>query len=100
MTDIACMLEISKPSVNRAVRSLKNFGLVHHEKYGTLTLTNEGQKIAKDVYFRHRVITEFLIEKLKIEPKIAEEEACKIEHAISSETLRKIVKYSKNDIEN
>ncbi len=95
ITDIAKFLALSKPSVNRAVKTLKEANLVVHEKYGTITLTKKGEELAKGVYFRHKTLMNFLVNDLKIEPKTAEQEACRIEHDISEESLKKLIAYSK-----
>lgn len=94
ITDLAAELSISKPSANRAVDTLRKDGLVLHEKYGTITLTTHGEEIAKDVYFRHQSLLRFLVENLGVEPKLAEEDACRMEHVISEETLRRLIAYS------
>lgn len=96
VTDIAKVLGISKPSVTRAIKSLKNNSLVIQEKYGKIVLTPEGDKIAKSVYSRHKVLRKFLTEVLKISEDTAEIDACKIEHIISKETLEGIEKFLKN----
>lgn len=96
ITDIALFMNLSKPSVNKAVSTLKESGLLEHEKYGTIKLTESGTKLAKEIYFRHETLTKFFIETLDIEPEIAENEACKIEHIISRQTLNKLVDYMKN----
>lgn len=95
ITDIAAKLKLSKPSVNKAINLLKNSGLVGHEKYGNIVLTDEGRKIAKEIYYMHNTLKEFLINELNIDPEIAEYEACGIEHVISKDSLNKLVKYSK-----
>lgn len=96
ITDIALFMNLSKPSVNKAVSTLKENGLLEHEKYGAIKLTVSGTKLAKEIYFRHETLTKFFIETLGIEPEIAEDEACKIEHIISRQTLSKLVDYMKN----
>ena len=96
ITDIALFMNLSKPSVNKAVSTLKENGLLEHEKYGAIKLTEYGTKLAKEIYFRHETLTKFFIETLGIEPEIAEDEACKIEHIISRQTLNKLVDYMKN----
>ena len=53
VTDIANFLDISKPSVNKAVKILKDEKLIDFEKYGKIKLTAQGTKIAKDIFFRH-----------------------------------------------
>ena len=50
-------------------------------------------KLAKEIYFRHETLTKFFIGTLGIKPEVAEEEACKIEHIISHQTLSKLVDY-------
>lgn len=96
ITDIASMLKLSKPSVNKAVMLLKDLGLVIHEKYCNISLTAKGKEIAKEVYYMHITLKEFLIKELGIEPAIAEQEACSIEHVISKDSLNKLVKFSKS----
>lgn len=96
ITDIALFMNLSKPSVNKAVSTLKENGLLEHEKYGAIKLTESGTKLAKEIYFRHETLTKFFIETLGIEPEIAEDEACRIEHIISRQTLSKLVDYMKN----
>lgn len=100
MTDIAQALSISKPSVNKAVSALKLKGLVFHEKYGKIDLTEKGENIAKSIYKKHRVLSKFLSEALGLDSKTAEIDACKIEHILSHKTISGIEKFlSKNEVE-
>ncbi len=96
VTDIAVTMNLSKPSVNRAINTLKNAGLINHEHYGVLSLTSEGRKIAKNVAERHTLLKQFLIDLLEIEEDIAEKEACAMEHAVSQHTMEKLSQYLKN----
>ena len=96
VTDIAKALGTSKPSVTRAIKSLKNNSLVIQEKYGKIVLTPEGEKIAESVYSKHKVLRKFLTRVLNISVGTAEIDACKIEHVISKETLDGIEKFLKN----
>lgn len=93
ITDLAAMLNLSKPSVNRAINALKSEGLVIHEHYGPITLTEKGAGISEDIYSRHKILTKFLVENLNIAPEIAEKEACGMEHSISKETLVRLIDY-------
>ena len=93
VTDIATEMSISKPSVNKAIKNLKQHELVLHEHYGDITLTEKGAEIAQSVTFRHMVVKKFLCELLQVEENIAEAEACKIEHSISASTLQKLSEY-------
>ena len=96
VTDVANYLSISKPSVNKAINNLKTMGLVIHEHYGLLDLTQEGRQIAVQVAKRHVVLTDFLERYLGVEPKTAEKEACLMEHSIGGETVDKLEAFLKN----
>ena len=95
--DIARQLNVSKPSVTKAIRYLKDQGLVDTEKYGTITLTEEGRKISEKIYSNHQLIALFLESSLKLSPKEASINACKIEHVLSDEMLEAIKRYLKNE---
>ncbi len=95
VTDVAGELEISKPSVNRAINTLKGQGLVNHEYYGDLSLTEEGRKIAVDVLKRHRLVSSFLTDCLGVDEETAEKEACLIEHHLSGQTVKKLEEFIK-----
>ena len=90
VTDIATELSISKPSVNRAINTLKSQGLVKHEHYGSLFLTEEGFEIAKKVAKRHFIVKKFLNQILGVEEDKAEKEACMIEHCLCADTVDKL----------
>ena len=95
--DIVEHMGYSKPSVSRAVGLLKQGGYLLMEKDGSLTLTETGLETAKKVYERHTILTS-LLTRLGVDPEIAAEDACKMEHVISDETFDAIkahmVKYS------
>lgn len=93
--DISREMELSKPSVSRAVGILKNKGFITIEEDGSIVLTAEGGKIAKNIYERHRILTQALM-MLGVDAKTAEEDACRVEHAISEKTFRKIKQHVKN----
>ena len=93
--EIAEKMDVKSPSVNSAIKSLADRGLVVHEKYGYVTLTPEGKKLAVAVQGKHDVLFRFLSEFLMIKPEVANQEACSIEHAISEETFERFVKFFK-----
>ena len=95
VTDLADKLNISKPSVTRAVNNLKKRNLVEHENYGLLKLTPSGFVFAKNIVLRHIVLRKFLCDLLGVEKEIAEIEACKLEHSMSNGTINKLKKYLK-----
>lgn len=93
--DVAKKLNVSKPSVNKAMNVLKEKGLVQQEIYGEIHFTAEGKKLAEKVYQRHTTIRSFLVDVLKVDPENAEQEACHIEHVISEDTFQKIKNFKK-----
>lgn len=91
--DIANELGYSKPSVSRAMRVLGESGDIIHSSYGDITLTAQGRKKAQRIYQSHRLLTDFFTSALGLDPAVAEEDACRIEHVISDAALDAIEKY-------
>lgn len=94
--DVAEALDVKMPSVVSAVRSLSEKGLVEQERYGHIELTEKGLKVGKDVYDRHKLYYAFLHEVLQLDPKVAEKDACEMEHHLSAQTrerMASIVEY-------
>lgn len=92
--DVGEYMGYSKPSVSRAVGILKKGGYLLMDKDGYLTLTESGLAVAKKIYERHTLLTDFLI-RLGVNEKTAVEDACKIEHDISDETFDALKKHAK-----
>lgn len=59
--DIVHEMELSKPSVSRAMSILRNGGFIEVDRDGYITLTEPGEEIAQRIYERHRVLTDWLI---------------------------------------
>lgn len=95
VTDVAKYLGLSKPSVNRAINTLKEDGFIVHEHYGTVTLTPKGEKAANNIYESYKVIRKFLIEVLEVDEETANLEADLMEHHLSKSTRKKWKKYLK-----
>ena len=87
--DICEYMGYSKPSVSRAVGLLKSGGYITVGEDGAIRLTEDGRAVAGKIYERHRILTGFL-KNIGVSPETASEDACKIEHIISDETLEKI----------
>ena len=85
--DIAAMIGVKMPSVNRAMAELKARGLVVQEPYRDLELTAAGKMAAEAVFSRHRLLTEFLV-RIGVPEAAAEHDACIMEHILSPETLQ------------
>ena len=93
VTDIAKKLEITKPSVNRAIKNLKDIKLINYETYGEIKLTKEGEKQAQEILKREDILKLFLSKILDVEEKQAKTEAIAMKHAISTETEEKLEQY-------
>ncbi len=91
--DISHLLGVKSSSVNAALRTLSNKCLVVHEKYGYVNLTPAGKKIARNIQGRHDLLLKFLTEILNINDDEALQDACKMEHAISSKTFDRLTKF-------
>lgn len=94
--DVAKRMNVSKPSVNKAMNVLKEKGYVQQETYGDIHFTPEGKELAEKVYQRHTTVQSFLQHVLGVDEETAEEEACHIEHVISEDTFIKIKDFLDN----
>ena len=90
--DVARELSFSKPSVSVAMKNLKTSNYITVDENGFINLTEAGQEIADKIYERHTFLTDWLTS-LGVDPEVAAEDACKMEHAISSESFSAIKKY-------
>ena len=90
--DVCEHMGFSKPSVSRAIGLLKNGGYIEVDSDGYISLTEHGREVAVKVYDRHKVLTEFLVF-LGVDSETAANDACKIEHDISDESLDAIKKF-------
>ena len=93
VTDIALKLNIAKASVAQALSLLKDQGLIRQERYGPVELTEKGRRCALVVQSRHKILLGFLVEVLGVDRKTAEKDACLMEHAVSTETVEKLVDF-------
>lgn len=92
--DIVNKLNFSKPSVSVAMKHLEENGYIERNASGNIFLLPPGKKIAETIYERHNTLTKILIH-LGVDPQIAREDACKIEHDISNESFEALKKHCK-----
>ena len=90
--DIANELHYSKPSVSVAMKNLKGKEYIVISEDGHIHLTPQGKQLAEMVYERHALLSSWLI-KMGVDPEIAAEDACKMEHDISPESFAAIKKF-------
>lgn len=87
--DVSEHLGYSKPSVSRAMGLLKKGGYIEIDEDNHIVLTDRGMEIAKKIYDRHTLLTKMLVY-LGVPEEIAVQDACKMEHDISDESLEAI----------
>ena len=96
--DVAKEFGYSRPSVSRAMGILRDEGLITMDEVSKeIRLTEKGQKKAVEIYDKHKTLTAFLQKVAGVSEKIAETDACRIEHIISASTFRGIKNYMKNN---
>lgn len=87
--DIAEELNYSKASISVAMKKLRENGYISMAKDGNITLLPSGEKIAEHIYERHKLFTQYFTS-IGVDPKVAREDACKVEHDLSDETFEKV----------
>lgn len=90
--DIANELDFKKSSVSIAMKNLREAEHITVTKEGYIYLTESGRQIAETIYERHRLLSEWLT-RLGVDPSVAEEDACRMEHVISPESFEAIKKH-------
>ena len=91
--DIANELHFSKPSVSVAMKKLRESGYIEMDKDGFISLLPSGEEIARRIYERHKLLTQFFI-RLGVDPEVAAADACKVEHDLSEETFQKMKEHA------
>ncbi len=87
--DVVREMELSKPSVSRAMGILRQGGFINIDENGYITLTEAGREVAETIYERHRFFTSWLVE-IGVDPQVAAKDACRLEHVISAESFSKM----------
>lgn len=92
--DIVNELEFSKPSVSVAMKNLRENGYIEMDKDGYIILLDKGREIAEKIYERHTTLSKYLVA-LGVDPVVAADDACRIEHVISAESFEAIKNHIK-----
>ena len=92
-SELAKYLNISKAGVSESLHSLSSAGLAKQAPYGPIHLTPKGQRLASKMTFKHRVIELFLAKTLHLPKGDVHDEASKLEHAASDETVRRLYSF-------
>jgi DtxR family Mn-dependent transcriptional regulator len=93
VTQISKRLGVKKPSVTAALHKLSEDGLVKHQRYGHVELTAKGRKVAEEVMRRHDVLFRFLSDVLGVDGGTAQDDACRVEHALSPVSLERLATF-------
>ena len=96
--DIAEELGFKKSSVSVAMKNLRENGYICVNENNEITLTESGRKIAETIYERHTLLSNWLVA-LGVDPKTAAEDACRMEHVISSESFAAIKQHVQDNNE-
>jgi len=91
--DIAKSLGVSKSSVTGALRALKEKGLANYKPYDYVTLTKAGEAAAAEIARKHDILKSFFVNILGIEASIAQEAACKVEHALGPRIITRLLSF-------
>jgi DtxR family Mn-dependent transcriptional regulator len=91
--DISERLKVNRSSVTGALRALAGKKLVNYAPYDLVTLTPEGGRVAERIIHRHEVLKDFIHRVLGLEERIAEENACRMEHAVSERVLDRLAQF-------
>ncbi len=89
--DIARRLGVKMPTVTSMLKTLNDRGLINYERYEYLELTKEGAAVGEETNRRHHVLRSFLTDILGIDFERADDEACKMEHAVGASTMDRLV---------
>jgi len=90
--DIVNELDFAKPSVSVAMKNLREHGYISMDSDGYITLTDQGKVIAENMYERHTLLSQWLMD-LGVDKETATEDACRIEHVLSKDSFEAIKKH-------
>lgn len=90
--DISRARNVKAGSVSPAMKRLSDLGLIDYAQREYIKLTDEGTALARKILSRHHVLTRFFTEVLKMDSQQAEDDACAMEHSLSSIAMDSLVK--------
>ena len=93
VTDIANQMNISKPSVTKAINSLKENGLVDYETYGKIELTENGNDLAKKILEAYDISYVFFKDVIGLDEEASKREAEKLKLTMEDNTINNLAKY-------
>lgn len=91
--EVSRRLGVGRSSVTEALKLLSDKELVNYHKYETISLTKNGERAAKSVILRHNTLFAFFNQILGLDPDESHKNACKVEHVISEEAVKRIIDF-------
>ena len=92
--DISRRMGVTGASVTGALRALSERKLVNYAPYEVVTLTRQGERVAAEVVGRHKALKDFFVSVLGVDEKEAGENACRIEHAVSENLMKRLIRFA------
>jgi DtxR family Mn-dependent transcriptional regulator len=89
-TELANYMGVSPASVTEMLKALANDGYLDYERYKGATLTDKGMHHARKLRKKHQIMERFLMDILDVDSDTAHEEACRLEHALSEESMTRL----------
>ena len=90
--EISQVLGVTYPSTSGILKKMESMGLVEHERYGYVKLTDEGGRVARDIIRREQVLCRFFKDVLLIDDDKAVKHACRMEHFMDDSTTHRLEK--------
>lgn len=91
--DIAARLKVSNASVTGALRTLSKRNFLNYAPYDVITLTQEGEKVAREIVRKHEVLRDFMVKVLLVDYALADEAACRLEHGIPKDIVDRLITF-------
>jgi DtxR family Mn-dependent transcriptional regulator len=91
--DIARARDVKAATISIALRKLAEGELVNYERREYIGLTSKGEQVARRIITRHRLLTRFFEEVLRMSPRAAGDQACTLEHNLTDEAMDRMVAF-------
>lgn len=92
--ELASVLNVKLPSVNKALNELGKRNLVIHERYGYIKLTADGKKIASKLVSNHNILIDFF-KSLGFNNTVSLKYGCYLEHIVDEKDISRFQFLSK-----
>ncbi|MFP4175718.1 MAG: DtxR family transcriptional regulator [Planctomycetota bacterium] len=94
-SDIAEAVSVHISTVSTAMKSLSEKGLVRYRPYQTATLTEKGKRVGEQLIQKRRIVSRFLSDILRVDPDVAEDNACRMEHVLDEQVMEHLVYFAR-----